>query len=327
VTPPKPPKPEKQKDFKPTKNTPKKPPKVAKKKVVPKVSVDPTKGRQSKAPTGAKKPKKTTGTASTGAKKPDFKAAGPKNNRKLGRAGGVKGAGNGAKGGKRKGTSTADYKGVEGVKNNKASGVNLSALGLGAGKVLNKSGPGAVRVPFKDSAGGAGGGAGSAKKNYGLGGSGESRSVGVAGSGTGINNFGSGSGGFDSGQGGKGGLGGVGQGRGSGRGRAKVNVAAGVPGVQGGLTSEEIRGVIVANLNQIRACYESYLQSSPGKSGSVKVKFKIGLSGRVTGASVTSSNISQINGCITRKIKRWDFPKPRGGEPVNVTYPFNFSPS
>ncbi len=331
VTPPKPPKPKKAEDFKPTKtNAPKKPPKVSKKKVEqrPTVSVDPTKGRQSKAPTGAKKPKKNQGMPSTGAKKPDFKLAGAKDkSKKLGAAGGVKGSGNGARGGKRKGNTNADYKGVEGVKNKKASGVNLSQLGLGAGKVLNKSGPGAIRVPFKDTAGGAGGGAGSAKKNYGLGGSGESSTVGVAGSGTGINNFGSGSGGFNSGQGGTGGLGGAGTGRGTGRGRAKVNVAAGVPGVQGGLTSEEIRGVIVANLNQIRACYETHLQSNPGASGSVKVKFKISLNGRVSGSSITSSNIPAINGCIRGKIRRWDFPKPRGGEPVNVTYPFNFSPA
>jgi hypothetical protein len=48
----------------------------------------------------------------------------------------------------------------------------------------------------------------------------------------------------------------------------------------------------------------------------------------VTSVSVTDSSISDsmMRGCVTGKIQRWAFPKPRGGQPVTVNYPFVFNP-
>lgn len=345
---PKPPPPPKPKPFKPKppekvvkvekpkpvkKPKPKPPMKVAKappKPPAPKAAKPPT-----PTPPAPKAPAKKPGRSapSTGALKPDNKLAGARNkNRRLGKAGGAKGSGLKQKGGARKGKSRVSAKGVEGVKNTKPSGPNLNKLGQGIGNILAKKGPGAISTNFRSSAGGAGGGSGSASKTYGLGGIGKAKSVGVAGAGGSVNNFGSGSGGLLSGQGGSGGAGGGGIGNtfGGGRGGSRANIS--VPSqdvVQGGgLSSQEVMAVIRANLNQVRHCYEQVLQRQPNLSGTVKVRFQIALNGRAQGVKVLSSSIRNANmqSCITSRVRRWKFPRPRGGQPVTVDFPFSFTP-
>jgi hypothetical protein len=278
---------------------------------------------------------KSAGVVTTGAKKPDFKAPGKvRPGQKVGLAGGERGGGKFRPdaGGARKGKTNADVKGVEGGVPNKASGVNLSKLGLGAGKILSKTGAGAIRTNFKSSAGGVGGGSGSASKTYGLGGPGSGRRLGVSGAGGAVNNFG-GFGGNGSGAGGSGGLGSGALGGGFGRnggsgGRADVAVPAGDPVVSGGLTAQEVAAVIRANLNQIRHCYEQLLQRSPNAAGKIKVNFNVVASGRVGSVAIVESSIrdSIMKGCVTGKVRRWTFPKPRGGLAVDVNYPFVFNP-
>lgn len=323
---PKPP-PPKKKPVKPKKPTEAK--KIAKKPPVVKPKKEPIKKPPKVVPKVAKPAKAAKAMASTGAKRPDMKLAGRKTNRKLGPAGGNRGAGNGAKGGKRKGKKNFDVKGVEGKKNTKASGVNLSKLGLGIGKILNKTGAGAINTKFKTASGGAGGGAGSGVKTVGLGGFGKGKSLSLAGGANG-KNFGSGSGGTGSGLGGLGGAGiGKGFGKGAGgKGRADVVVPPGDPVISGGLTQQEVKTVIQANLNQIRHCYEQLLQRSPSSSGKIKVAFKIAANGRVSTANIQSSTIrdSIMRSCVVSRVKRWQFPKPRGGLEVNVNYPFVFNP-
>jgi len=284
--------------------------------------------------------KATAGMESTGAKKPDFKYAGEKNNKPLGAAGGPKGSGNNQTGGAIKGKESFSVQGVEGPKNNKASGVNLDKIGFGVGKILNKTGPGAIQTTFQSSSGGAGGGAGSGAKTYGMGGAGNGKSLGLAGAGGAANNFGSGSGGDGSGQGGSGGWGGSGGGPGfgtgsgggqggrGGRGKGVINIPTGDPSVSGGLTAQEIMAVIRSHLNEIRHCYEQLLQRSPSASGKISVNFTVGLSGSVTRVSVAEATLNDAvtRGCVTGRIQRWTFPKPRGGQPVEVNYPFVFNP-
>lgn len=323
---PKPP-PPKKKPVEPKKPTEAK--KIAKKPPVVKPQKTPIKKPPKVVPKVAKPAKAAKGVASTGAKRPDMKLAGRKTNRKLGPAGGNRGAGNGAKGGQRKGKKNFDVKGVEGKKNSKASGVNLSKLGLGIGKILNKTGAGAINTKFKTASGGAGGGAGSGVKTVGLGGLGKGKSLSLAGGANG-KNFGSGAGGTGSGLGGLGGAGiGKGFGKGAGgKGRADVVVPPGDPVISGGLTQQEVKTVIQANLNQIRHCYEQLLQRSPSSSGKIKVAFKIAANGRVSTANIQSSTIrdSIMRSCVVSRVKRWQFPKPRGGLEVNVNYPFVFNP-
>jgi outer membrane biosynthesis protein TonB len=274
--------------------------------------------------------KSKTGTAGADSQKPDFKKPGPKTNVVSPLTGGAKGSGMNQAGGERKGVKPVSQMGVEGPKNDKPSGVNLSKLGLGVGKILNQTSDAAIQTKFKNSAGGAGGGSGSGSRTVGLGGIGGTKSLGLAGSGSSVNNFGSGSGGFGSGEGGSGGLSGAGigdMGKG-GRGRADVTVPEGGPVVDGGLTRQEIMAVIRTNLNQIRHCYEQLLQRSPKVSGRLKVKFAIGADGRVTSTSIADGDISDsiMRGCVTGKVQRWAFPKPRGASSVNVQYPFVFTP-
>jgi pSer/pThr/pTyr-binding forkhead associated (FHA) protein len=286
----------------------------------------------------------SAGMESTGAKKPDFKYAGAQTNKPLGAAGGPKGAGNNQTGGAIKGKENFSVQGVEGVNNNKASGVNLDKLAIGVGKVLNKTGPGAIPTNFQTSGGGLGGGAGSASKTYGMGGAGAGKSLGLAGAGGAAQTFGNGSGGDGSGQGGTGGFGGRGGGPGFGKGgpggngqggggagghgRADITIPPGDPGVTSGLSAQEVMAVIRAHLNEIRHCYEQLLQRSPSASGKIAVEFVIALSGNVSSVKVTeaSLNDSVMRGCVTGKISRWDFPSPRGGQPVTVNYPFVFNP-
>jgi outer membrane biosynthesis protein TonB len=278
-------------------------------------------------------PDKPTGLASTGAKNPNMILAGKTvPNKKLGPSGGEKGSGMNQVGAQRKGVSSTDVKGVEGVDNNKASGVNLGQLGLGIGKVMNKTGPGAIQTNFKNSAGGAGGGSGSGTKDLGLGGLGSGRSLGIAGTGAEVSNFGSGSGGGLSGLGGSGGTGlgdAFGGGKdGKGRGQVEVSIPMGDPAVSGGLTTQEVKAVITTHLNEIRHCYEQLLQRSPNAGGKINSRFVIATTGRVTSAGIESATIqdARMQGCVTGAIQRWKFPLPRGGAPVTITYPFVFNP-
>ena len=275
-----------------------------------------------------KKAKRPPIAKSLGVKKKGKVAPKPKARVKpAGGRSGIKSTGIGKRrpGGGRKGKSSSSLTGVKGVKNKKASGVNLSKLGLDVGQVLSKRGPGAQYTTFKSSAGGAGGGRGSRLNTTGLGGLGNERTLSLAGSKGALNKFGTGQGVLD--RGGRGGGLGKGFGRGAGS-KVAVNIPPGDPVVSGGLTAGEISSVIRKNLNQIRHCYEQYLQRSPGKAGKVSVKFLINKGGRTSSVSIRRSNISDrsFRNCITRRIKTWKFPRPRGGSNVTVNYPFVFNP-
>ena len=191
--------------------------------------------------------------------------------------------------------------------------------------MLSKRGPGAQYTTFKSSAGGAGGGRGSRLNTTGLGGLGNERTLSLSGSKGALNKFGTGQGVLD--RGGRGGGLGKGFGRGAGS-KVSVNIPPGDPVVSGGLTAGEISSVIRKNLNQIRHCYEQFLQRIPGKAGKVAVKFTINKSGRTSSFSIRKSNISDrsFRNCISIRIKTWKFPRPRGGSNVTVNYPFVFNP-
>jgi hypothetical protein len=53
------------------------------------------------------------------------------------------------------------------------------------------------------------------------------------------------------------------------------------------------------------------------------MNWRIDLNGRVTVVKVAKTTLSnaRVEGCMSRQIKRWVFPKPDGGE-VDVLYPF-----
>lgn len=96
--------------------------------------------------------------------------------------------------------------------------------------------------------------------------------------------------------------------------------------VDGGLDKEIISRYIKSQLGQIRYCYERQLSANPDLYGKIMVKFTIGSAGSVVAQAIgtTSLNNAMVEGCILRRIAGWQFPTPKGGTKVLVTYPFLF---
>ncbi len=109
-------------------------------------------------------------------------------------------------------------------------------------------------------------------------------------------------------------------------GNATVGVLEEETEVEGGLDRDVIARVIQSQLGQIRYCYERQLSASPELYGKVKVKFTIGAAGSVVAQAIgtTSLNNAMVEGCILRRIAGWQFPTPKGGTQVIVSYPFLF---
>jgi hypothetical protein len=124
--------------------------------------------------------------------------------------------------------------------------------------------------------------------------------------------------------------GGKGKGKGKGGGgrgprEAQLDLQSAGARVSGFLSKEQINRVVQANRAAIKYCYESALQHQPGLAGALHAQWRIDRSGRVTMTRVGKSTLgnAKVEGCILRQIKRWQFPKPDGGE-VEVEYPFLF---
>jgi pSer/pThr/pTyr-binding forkhead associated (FHA) protein len=109
-------------------------------------------------------------------------------------------------------------------------------------------------------------------------------------------------------------------------GNAEVGVLEEETEVDGGLDKEAIARVIRSQLGQIRYCYERQLSANPDLYGKILVKFTIGAAGSVVAQAIgnTSLNNAMVEGCILRRVAGWQFPTPRGGTNVLVTYPFLF---
>jgi len=138
------------------------------------------------------------------------------------------------------------------------------------------------------------------------------------------------------------GLGGLGtKGRGSGssgygsgnsnfgaKGEGGVGAIGGDPIILGALDKSLIDAVIKRSMNQIRYCYQRELSTNPSLGGKITVKFVIAKDGTVSKASIKSSTMgnSAVEGCITGRFMRFQFPEPKGGGIVIVSYPFVFSP-
>lgn len=96
--------------------------------------------------------------------------------------------------------------------------------------------------------------------------------------------------------------------------------------VDGGLDKEVISRYIQSQLGQIRYCYERQLSANPDLYGKVMIKFTIGAAGSVVAQTIGTSSLNNamVEGCILRRVAGWQFPQPKGGTNVLVTYPFLF---
>jgi len=151
-------------------------------------------------------------------------------------------------------------------------------------------------------------------RGSGLGGGGTAAGLGglgTKGRGSGASGYGSGGGNF--GAKGEGGIGRIG----------------GDPIILGALDKSLIDAVIKKHMNQIRYCYQRELPKNPTLGGKVTVKFVISKTGSVSKASTKTSTMSNkaVEGCINSRFMRFQFPEPKGGGIVIVSYPFIFQPS
>ncbi|HYH98061.1 TonB family protein, partial [Hyalangium sp.] len=108
-----------------------------------------------------------------------------------------------------------------------------------------------------------------------------------------------------------------------------VGITSSEPMVMGSLDKELIRQVIQRNRGQIRFCYESQLTKYPKLNGKVAVKFVINAEGKVVSSEVAQSTAgnAELESCVAGRVRTWQFPKPKGGGVVIVTYPFIFKAS
>ena len=157
------------------------------------------------------------------------------------------------------------------------------------------------------------GSGGLGSRGSGLGGGGTAEGLGglgTKGRGSGSSGYGSGGGNF--GAKGEGGIGRIG----------------GDPIILGALDKSLIDAVIKRNMNQIRYCYQRELTKNPNLGGKIVVKFVIAKDGTVSSATtkLTTMNSAAVENCINGRFMRFQFPEPKGGGIVIVSYPFIFAP-
>jgi TonB family protein len=112
------------------------------------------------------------------------------------------------------------------------------------------------------------------------------------------------------------------------RGKRVPRVRQAKADVKGALDKDIIRRIVRAHINEVRYCYNQGLARDPMLKGRVSIEFTIGVSGKVSVASVADSTLgdADVDKCIALAVKRWTFPKPTGGGVVVVTYPFVLEP-
>jgi hypothetical protein len=94
----------------------------------------------------------------------------------------------------------------------------------------------------------------------------------------------------------------------------------------GGLDKSLIAAVVQSNIGQIKHCYERQLIVNPNLFGKVVAAWTIDKDGLVSVSNIkkTTMNDKTVETCIAARIKGWNFPKPKGGGQVLVSYPFLF---
>lgn len=102
--------------------------------------------------------------------------------------------------------------------------------------------------------------------------------------------------------------------------------------VKGALDPDDIKKVVRAHLGDVRACYNEQLSQDPQLAGRTTVQLTIGPDGKVEVAVVAEvrpgeqPRLTEVGECAATRIRQWEFPKPKGGGRVVVTYPFVFAP-
>ncbi|MCE9575994.1 MAG: AgmX/PglI C-terminal domain-containing protein [Deltaproteobacteria bacterium] len=120
---------------------------------------------------------------------------------------------------------------------------------------------------------------------------------------------------------------GVGGGRGGmhGRGARLPTTTIGKASSTGDLDKAIIRRYIKRNLNKINYCYEKELLANPSLRGVILAEFRIGANGLVVSSRAKGVDES-VGWCVATVLSGIEFPKPKDGGEVAVSYPFTFDP-
>jgi len=100
----------------------------------------------------------------------------------------------------------------------------------------------------------------------------------------------------------------------------------GQPTSVGDLDKAIIRRYIKRSIQKITYCYEKQLLADPKLEGTVTANFYIGPSGKVETSSAAGVD-PEVSACVARVIEAIEFPKPKGGGGVQVSYPLTFRPA
>lgn len=105
-----------------------------------------------------------------------------------------------------------------------------------------------------------------------------------------------------------------------------ATVATPVPPSTGPREAHEIRGVVRANIEDIRACVQRGSLADPNLRGRVTVHFVISEAGIVTRADIFDSELPErsqpTEDCVVAAVRGWRFPERRGIPEADVVYPF-----
>lgn len=96
----------------------------------------------------------------------------------------------------------------------------------------------------------------------------------------------------------------------------------------GSIDRDAVAKVIGEHLQEVQRCYEASLLLEGSAGGRLSVEWTITPSGSVANARVSSTTLKQasVPQCVLMALKRWAFPKAKGGNVV-ISYPFVFQSS
>jgi hypothetical protein len=103
-----------------------------------------------------------------------------------------------------------------------------------------------------------------------------------------------------------------------------VGMTTGNLSSEGGLSKEQIQKIVQSHAAAIQFCYEKELQRFPHLAGNVKLYWRVDPDGHVSATRVDTTTLGNpsAEGCMSRQVKNWVFPKSNG--PTNVNFPFFF---
>lgn len=110
------------------------------------------------------------------------------------------------------------------------------------------------------------------------------------------------------------------------KGAGAPKIFAGDISIKGELDRETVRRYIQTKMDQIRYCYQQELQKNPDLKGQISMQWVILPNGNTASVRVAGNTMGnqEVGRCIEQRVATWRFPAPKGGNPVQVTYPFIF---